>query len=178
MLTDGNSTFMSNPGCVVARSFPSQWPLASTTTRSSMAEYDLVYVGAAPRDVPPIARLNYLRAGASDMFPGSLSRRISCLQTLPGRGLPHDLGPAQSAMKCSLPSRVGHRCGVQREHDDNVRFADRWIFLAELFVVLIGLRASRRALIFPCRLLTLQANIEEEIAWCSGGTATPRRLAL
>ena len=55
------------------------------------------------------------------------------------------------------PSRVGHRCGVQREHDDNVRVADRWVFLAELFVVLIGLSASRRARIFPCRLLTMRS---------------------
>ena len=60
-----------------------------------------------------------------------------------------------------LPSRVGHHCGVQQEHDDNIRVADRWVFLAELFV--------------QCGL---QANNEEEIAWCSGGTATPRRLAL
>ena len=30
-----------------------------------------------------------------------------------------------------LDRRVGHHCRNQREHDDNVRVADRWVFLAE-----------------------------------------------
>ena len=79
------------------------------------------------------------------------------MQTSPGRGLPHDRGPARSAMKCSYPLELVTVAEFNGSTTTTSELQIDGYFLAELFVVLVGLRASRRAGIFPCRLLTMRS---------------------
>ena len=104
--------------------------------------------------------INYLRAGASACSLAHCRGGSHVCRRCPDEAF-HMIEGCSIGNEMFLSSRVDHRCGVQREHDDNVRVSDRWVFLAELFVVLIGLIASRRARIFPCSLLTMRSPGKE-----------------
>ena len=95
---------MSNLGCVVARSFPSQWPLASTTTEKFDDRVPLGLRSCSSEGCTTYRQVKLPSCRCIGMFTGSLSRRISCMQTSPGRGLPHGRGLARSAMRCSYLS--------------------------------------------------------------------------
>ena len=106
------------------------------------------------------------------MFTGSL--------TSPGRGLPHDRGPARSAMRCSYPLELVTVAEFNWSTTTTSELQTDGCFLrsSSLYLSVSGYLDEHGFFLADCRQCGLQANNEEEIAWCSGGTATPRRLAL
>ena len=171
---------MSNPGCVVARSFPSHWPLASTTTEKFDGRVRLGLRSCSSEGCTTYRQVKLPSCRCISMFPGSLSRRISCMQTLPGRGLPHDRGPARSAMRCSYPLELVTVAEFNGSTTTTSELKIDGYFLrsSSLYLSVSRYLDEHGFFLADCRQCGLQANNEEEIAWCSGGTATPRRLAL
>ena len=168
---------MSGLGCVVARSYPSQWPLASTTTKNFDGRVRLCPRSCSCEGCTTYRQVKPPSCRCISMFTGSLSRSISCMQTSPGRGLPHDRGPARSAMRCSYPLEL---VTVAEFNGSTTTISELQIdgyFLrsSSLYLSVSGYLDEHGFFLADCRQCGLQANNEE---WCSGGTATPRRLAL